>query len=333
MTQKPVLAITMGDINGVGPEILAKALARPEPWQHCQPIVLGSGAALDAARVFAPDLLPLKFITMRDSLDDLAACIPVCEGDIPIPAQQPGIIDPEAGRCAVEWIKTATHWAIEGKTAGLVTCPISKTCIYQAGYHYIGHTELVAELSNSPGYRMCLFADAMRIVHNTGHLSLRDALDAITVPRLLESIKIGYDVLLRIGIVGPRIAVAGLNPHAGEDGAFGQEEIEIVAPAIAVACEQGMHCVGPVPPDTVFRRMALGEFDMVIALYHDQGHIPLKLIAMDEGVNVTLGIPIVRTSVDHGTAFDIAGKGIASEESLLAAIRLASQLASQKESR
>ncbi|MDP2324875.1 MAG: 4-hydroxythreonine-4-phosphate dehydrogenase PdxA, partial [Gammaproteobacteria bacterium] len=202
----------------------------------------------------------------------------------------------------------------------------SKACIYQAGCPYTGHTEMVAALTGAADYRMCLFAGNMRIVHLTGHLSLRDALEWVTRDRIASSVEIGHEALCRMGINDGRIGVAGLNPHAGEAGAFGSEEIEEIAPAVKACRARGIDCRGPFPPDTIFRLMREGGLDLVVAMYHDQGHIPLKLIAMDEGVNVTLGIPIVRTSVDHGTAFDIAGRGIAREASLLSALHLAVDL-------
>jgi 4-hydroxythreonine-4-phosphate dehydrogenase len=213
----------------------------------------------------------------------------------------------------------------------MVTCPITKEGLRQAGYPYSGHTPLIAEMTGAKDYRMCLFTDRLRIVHITAHLSLRDALDAVKTPRILRSIRVADEALHHMGIAQPRIAVAGLNPHAGEVGAFGREEIDEIEPAVKAACAEGLDCSGPHPPDTVFRRMNEGEFDVVVAMYHDQGHIPLKLIAMDEGVNVTLGIPIVRTSVDHGTAFDIAGSGVAREQSLCAAVRFAAQLTGYRE--
>jgi 4-hydroxythreonine-4-phosphate dehydrogenase len=327
--EKPALAITMGDVNGIGPEVLARALARPEARAVCRPVVFGSARVLEEARVFAPAMPPLAAITALEELPALdPARIAVFEGGWPAPAVRAGHLDPEAGRCAIEWVKLAVGAAQAGVVTGLVTCPISKECIYKAGYHYIGHTELVAELSSAHDYRMCLFTDTMRIVHITGHLSLRDALDYVRKDRIVASARIGDQALKRLGFARPRIAVAGLNPHAGEAGAFGREEIEEIAPAVAACRAEGIDASGPYPPDTLFGKMRAGEFDMVIAMYHDQGHIPLKLIAMDEGVNVTLGTPLVRTSVDHGTAFDIAWQGKAREHSLIAAITLAARLSS-----
>ena len=327
MQKKPVLAITMGDVNGIGPEILAKALARPEPWQWCRPLAIGSLAAYENARHMAPGAPPAR--ALQDPREPLSGerNLPLFDGGHKTPPLQPGMLDPEAGRCAAEWVKIAVQLAKDRTVDGMVTCPISKDCIRQAGYAYSGHTSLIADLTDAPDYRMCLFTPTMRILHITAHLSLRDAIDAVTADRIVTSIRIGHEALARLGNPSPRIAVAGLNPHAGEAGAFGREEIDAIAPAVQICQQEGIACSGPYPPDTLFGKMRDGLFDMIIAMYHDQGHIPLKLIAMDEGVNVTLGIPIVRTSVDHGTAFEIAGPGIAREHSLCAALELAAQFA------
>lgn len=328
MNAKPVLGITMGDVNGVGPEILAKALARPDVAAACTPIVFGDAAVLEYARRFAPGCPePLGVSEVQMTPPGYVA---VVDAACPAPPVRPGTLDAAAGRCAVEWVKKAVNATLSGALEGIVTCPISKECIHQAGYTYSGHTELVAEMTGSADYRMCLFAGPMRVVHITSHLSMCEAVRAVTRDRIATSVKIGYDAMRRLGFDQPRIAVAGLNPHAGERGAFGTEEADEIAPAILACRDAGLPCSGPYPPDTVFRRMHEGEFDMVIAMYHDQGHIPMKLIAMDEGVNVTLGIPIVRTSVDHGTAFDIAGRGIAREHSLCAAVTLAAMLARRR---
>jgi 4-hydroxythreonine-4-phosphate dehydrogenase len=322
------VGITLGDVNGIGPELVVKLFARHDPAQWCAPVVLGSTQALQHASELCSDCPPIV------SLSSLTApappdCIPVYDAGVRGPEVRYGVLDPEAGHSAIAWIEAATRGCMDGTLAAMVTCPISKECIYRAGYHYIGHTELVAELTGAPDYRMCLFTDTMRIVHITGHLSLRDALDCVKKDRIVRSVEIGHDALKKMGFAMPRIGVAGLNPHAGEAGAFGREEIEEIRPAVEACIAMGMACSGPYPPDTIFRKMQEGELDMVIAMYHDQGHIPLKLLAMDEGVNVTLGVPVVRTSVDHGTAFDIAGKGLARESSLVAALKLAVSLGSQ----
>jgi 4-hydroxythreonine-4-phosphate dehydrogenase len=330
MDTRPILALTMGDVNGVGPEILVKALARPEPWQWCRPVMLGDLAAYQKALAQfpgAPEPVPL---TSLNGLPEDTGSVGIIDAGFPAPQVRPGLLDPEAGRSAVEWIKAGVRLAMDHTVQGIVTCPINKECIQAAGCAYDGHTSLIAAMTNAPDYRMCLFAGNMRIVHITAHLSLRQALDAVKKDRIVRSIHIAHDALRRMGLPGPRIAVAGLNPHAGEAGLFGREELDEIAPAVAACCADGIESSGPYPPDTLFGRMRAGEFDLVIAMYHDQGHIPLKLIAMDEGVNVTLGIPIVRTSVDHGTAFDIAWKGRARENSLCAAIQLAAQFATQE---
>jgi len=322
---KPLLTITMGDVNGVGPEILAKALARRAVWDVCRPLVIGDAAALNASRVYAPSCPPAVAISDFDAAVYDGACCPVLDAGVPAPARRPGVLDAAAGRSAVEWTKAAVRLALDGVTGGLVTCPINKEGIHKAGYSYAGHTELVAEMTGSPHYRMCLFAGNMRVVHITSHLSMIDAIAQVQRARIETSIAIADDALRRMGLRRRRIAVAALNPHAGEAGAFGREEELEITPAIAACREDGIDCTGPWPADTLFLRMQQGACDLVVAMYHDQGHIPLKLVAMDEGVNVTLGIPIVRTSVDHGTAYDLAGTGAAREDSLCAAIALAAQ--------
>lgn len=319
----------MGDINGVGPEILAKALARPEIRGMCDLAVIGCPRAFEAARRWAPGCPPARAIgTVEEAADILDGQeIPVIVCGPPAPAQRWGALDPAAGASAAAWVAEGVRLAQSGAASGLVTCPLSKECLHLAGSPYIGHTDMIAAMTGAPEYRMSLFAGPLRAVHVTAHLPLSEAIAALTVPRVTETVRIAAAGLRRLGIAAPRIAVAGLNPHAGEAGLLGREEIEVIAPAVAACRAAGIDCSGPHPPDTVFVRMREGEFDAVTALYHDQGHIPLKLIAMDEGVNVTLGIPIVRTSPDHGTAYDIAGTGAAREDSLCAAISLAARLA------
>jgi len=324
---KPILAITLGDINGIGPEILVKALADRELWHVCRPLVVGDVKAIEACRQWAPDCPAPQEITGQDLPEK---GMPVVSKGLKVPTRRPGVLDPEAGRCAVEWLKHAVREAVAGRVDGIVTCPINKQGIHMAGYAYPGHTEIIAEMTGSQEYRMCLFAGPLRIVHVSSHCPLAVCVQHVTLERVAQSIRVGHDALVRLGLERRHVAVAGLNPHAGEAGALGCEEETIIAPAIAQCKGEGIDCSGPYPPDTVFRRMHAGEFDLVVAMYHDQGHIPLKLLAMDEGVNVTLGVSVVRTSVDHGTAYDIAGQGIADEGSLCAAIRLAAQFATAR---
>ena len=329
---KPILAITMGDINGIGPEIIAKAFANTTLFQYATPLILGCPEAYAHARQETHTGLPPILVDSLDQVATIENGLPFLRTDITAPERNPGVLSAEAGRCAMQWLDKAIDLATTDSVAGIVTGPINKEGIHLAGYTARGHTDYIAQATNSPDYRMCLFTQDTRIIHNSDHVSLRESLDYITIDRITESIQIGYQALQRIDTTGRDIAVAGLNPHAGEAGAFGREEIDIIAPAIEQCRAQGIPCTGPHSPDTVFKRALEGEFAMVIAMYHDQGHIPLKLVAMDQGVNVTLGIPIIRTSVDHGTAYDIAGKNQAREHSLNAAYKMAAQLSKKTRS-
>lgn len=319
------LAVTLGDINGVGPEILAKALEELSPAPLCLVVVFGDITVLEAMRRFAPKMPALYKVDSLDEIETANSGIPIFDAGCPAPPLRPGTLDPEAGRCAAAWIEAAAKAALTGKVQGMVTCPVNKEGMLLSGCPYPGHTPMLAALTSTQECHMSLFSDRMRIVHITAHLSMADAVKAVTKERVLRAIDAGNAVLHRLGISNPRIAVAGLNPHAGEAGTFGNEEANEILPAIESACQQGIPCSGPVAPDTVFQRMYNGEFDLVVAMYHDQGHIPFKLIAMDEGVHATLGLPFIRTSPDHGTAFDIAGTGEARAGSMCAAIRLAAQ--------
>lgn len=322
----PILALTMGDVNGVGPEIIAKALADPALRAAHRFVVVGSAAAYEAARRIvseAPVLTPV------DRID-----APVPKGAVAIwdagaeaPPWRPGTLDAQAGHCAVVWVKAAIHAAMAGSVAAVVTGPLNKEGIHRAGYTYAGHTELIAEETGTTAFRLALFSDKLRIVHNSTHCALREAIELVNPARVAETIRIADGALRRLGFEAPRLAICGLNPHAGEAGAFGREEIDAIVPAMEQCRRDGIQCDGPHPGDTVFNRMMAGESDMVVAMFHDQGHIAMKVLGMDEGVNVTLGVPIIRTSVDHGTAYDIAGTGRARPDSLRAAIRLADQLA------
>lgn len=314
----------MGDINGVGPEILAKALAMTELSRQARMVVVGDMDSYSESRNCAPGAPALYRVSHLDEANwDDPSRVPLLDGDLDIPARRPGKLDPQAGRCAVEWVKLATRLALDRSVDAVVTAPLNKEAIHRAGYRYPGHTELIAEMTGARNYRLGLFCDNMRVVHNSTHCSLREAIDLANTARILETLRIAATALDRLDLEKRRIAVCGLNPHAGEGGAFGREEIEEIGPAIQKARQAGLDCSGPFPADTIYNRMQSGEFELVIAMYHDQGHAPMKLIAMDDTVNVTVGIPIIRTSVDHGTAFDIAGTGRARPNSLRAAIDLA----------
>lgn len=335
---KPI-AITMGDPAGIGPEIIAKAFAtEPELTSGC--FVAGDVACLrrGAAAVAAGGSpLPVaQLAASAEALDMPARCIPVLQvAAAAAVLPRWGVVDAVAGRMAADAVVWAARAALRGEVAAVVTAPLHKEALAAAGLPYPGHTELLqAEAAAHAGVpvarmpvRMMLANEELRTVLVSIHVALREALDAVTPERVLETLGIADAALARALGRRPRIGVAGLNPHAGEGGLFGREEIEAIAPAIAAARAQGVDATGPYAPDTVFMRARRGEFDVVVAMYHDQGLIPVKYLGVEKGVNVTLGLPLVRTSPDHGTAFDIAGSGRADPSSLLEAIRMARRLA------
>lgn len=337
------LAITQGDPAGIGPEIVAKAF-RDAPADLVGCFVVGDVATLRRAaqaivRPGVPMVPVAQIAAPADVLDVPPRCVPVLQ--LPgIPGPQPwGQVSAAAGRAAADSVVWAAHAALRGEVAGLVTAPLHKEALAAAGVAFPGHTELLqAEAAAHQGVslaqmpvRMMLASDELRTVLVSIHMSLRDAIAAVTTDNVLQTLQITHAALVRSLGRAPRIAVAGLNPHAGEGGLFGNEEAEVIAPAIAAARAQGLDVRGPFAPDTVFMRARstphrAGEFDVVIAMYHDQGLIPVKYLGVDKGVNVTLGLPLVRTSPDHGTAFDIAGQGIADAASLVEAVRMARTL-------
>ena len=337
------LAITQGDCAGIGPEIVAKAFRdAPRDLQAC--FVVGDVATLRRAaqaiaRAGMPDVPVAQIGAPAEALDMPPRCIPVLQ--LPgIAGPQPwGQVSAAAGQAAADAVVWAARAALRGEVAGLVTAPLHKEALSAAGVPYPGHTELLqAEAARHQGValsampvRMMLASDELRTVLVSIHVALRDAIAAVTRDNVLQTLHITHQALSRSLGRAPRIAVAGLNPHAGEGGLFGREEIEVIAPAVATARAQGLDVHGPFAPDTVFMRARStpgqpGEFDVVIAMYHDQGLIPVKYLGVDKGVNVTLGLPLVRTSPDHGTAFDIAGQGVAGAESLIEAVRMARAL-------
>lgn len=303
----------MGDVNGVGPEILVKALAHPHLRALANIAVVGDALVFEQARQrFAPSLIAVPTIM---------------DGGYAAPEVQPGKLSAAAGACAHAWICEAVALVQRSEADALVTCPINKEAMLLAGHQDLGHTELLARLTGEDNWRMCLYTNGKLVVHLTGHLSTRQALEAITQERVVESIFMAEHALRLAGMEQPRVAVAGINPHAGEHGCIGTEDEALLVPAVQQAREAGIDCTGPVSPDAVFRALWEGRYDGVVAMYHDQGHIALKMVAMDEGVSLTLGLPMVRTSPDHGTAFDIAWQGKAREDSLCEAIKLAAALA------
>jgi 4-hydroxythreonine-4-phosphate dehydrogenase len=324
---KPRLAITIGDVNGIGPEIIVKTFENPEILEQCRPLIIGSVGALEKYAQHG-DLVARSARVSETDLSSLPDKVCILEpSGSSIPDVAPGELSADSGRFAFECVELAVRLALAGQVDAIVTCPVSKAAVNMGGYAYPGHTEFLAKLCDCADYRMMLVADNLRAVHVTTHLALRNAVEKVTTARVAGTIRLAHQAIERLGIDNPRIAVAGLNPHAGEGTLFGTEERDEIAPAIESARAEGMDVSGPVPPDTVFVQMANGRYDVVVAMYHDQGHIALKLAAFNRTVNVTLGIPIIRTSVGHGTAFDIAGKGIADPSSLTEAVKLAAIMA------
>ena len=323
----PLIGVSMGDPSGIGPEIVLKAAVQKPP--SCRLVVLGDVRVLQAtAQEYG---LPITIVSWRfgDSYPANADVLPVIELSLlAVAERQPGRPTPAGGEASFRYVEAGVRLAVEEKIQGLVTAPISKAMWRAAGHIYPGHTELLAELTHTPEVRMMLVGKQLRVILVTTHLALAQVPAALSSERIFRTIVMTAVHLTRFhGITSPRLAVAGLNPHAGENGAFGDEEERIIAPAVSQAQAEGVHAHGPFPADSVFIRAVRGEFDGVICLYHDQGLIPLKLLSWEDGVNVTLGLPIVRTSPDHGTAFDIAGQGKADPRSLQAAVSLAIEMA------
>ncbi len=326
--ERPVLAITVGDTAGIGPEIVVKALARRKVHELCRPLIVGDLAVVEQHLRFWPHAAHPAVVRVEDAAG-LAwdpECLYVLQPRTPLGAVEIGKLSAEAGRGAVEYVLAAVELAKRGEVAGIVTAPLNKEAIHLAGYTYPGHTELLAEQFGVKHYSLVLSARGQFVFHVTTHVSLRQALDLITGERVLGQVRLAHLLATALGRGGETIAVAAINPHAGESGLFGREEIEILTPAIEKAQAEGIPVVGPLPADVLFPRAARGRYSFVIAMYHDQGHAVFKTLYFDEGVNVTVGLPVIRTSVDHGTAFDIAGQGVASDESLVEAIALAARL-------
>ena len=325
---RPVLGLTIGDPAGIGPEIVAKAATQQEVRAACRPLVIGEvGVLRRATRLCRLDLSVRAVASPAEATGHPGILEVLDLKNIDAASCPPGVLSPQCGRAAVEYLYRAIDLAMTNELHGVVTAPLNKEAMVQAGFKYDGHTELFAERTGAKDYAMMLVVGRMRVVHVSTHTSLRTACDKVKKGRVLAVIRLAHRALHDLGSRKKRIAVAGLNPHAGEGGLFGREETEEIAPAVEAAKAEGVKASGPHSPDTLFHRLRLGEFDAVVAMYHDQGHIPLKLIGFDRGVNVTVGLPIIRTSVDHGTAFDIAGTGTANPRSMVEAILLAAKFA------
>ena len=325
---KPVLALTMGDAAGSGPEIITKTLAEDEIRSRCRPIVVGDGATMDAALKITG--MPGKVRSIEDISEAAfdGETIEVLDlRNIDVGRLTRGRVDVMAGQAAYEYIKLAAELCLKGEADGMVTSAINKESLNKAGHHYDGHTGLLAELCGTPDVTMMLVAGKLRVCHVSTHIALREALDRVRPERIVKVVKLAHEGIRQLGIGEPHIAIAGLNPHAGEDGLFGDEEAKFIEPAIDEATRLGYKVSGPYPGDTIFFRTLQGHFDGAVAMYHDQGHVAAKMLGIWLGVNVTLGLPIIRTSVEHGTNFGKAGKGTADPRSMNEAIKMATTMA------
>lgn len=339
---KPRIGITMGDPAGIGPEVALKALHDKRVYETCHPIVIGNAQVLERTRGALG--IPGQ-INPVNSVAEALCCPGVIDVyELASPAAEiivPGQLSAEAGSLAFNCVTTVISLALEGLVDATVTGPIHKKSIHLAGHDFAGHTEIYAHYTGTKRYAMLLAEDNLRVVHVSTHVSLREACDLVKADRVLEVIGLMDEALKQLGITRGRIGVAGLNPHAGDSGLFGDEEAKEIIPAIEQALKMGYQVEGPVPPDTLFSKAIAGQYDGCVAMYHDQGHIPFKVAGFEwdkklhtmksvKGVNITLGLPIIRTSVDHGTAFDIAGKNVASPDAMLLAIDYAVRLAITK---
>jgi len=329
---KPIVGVTMGDPAGIGPEICAKALTSPEVQMIADCVVIGDRKAmrqgLKVAKISNIEINPIKKIPeakfVRGTIDVLDL------KNVDISRLKVGQVSRPAGKASVEYVEKAIRLAMDGKIDAIATAPINKESIRKAGHKFQGHTEILAARTKAKNYAMMFISDTLWIMLVTTHLPLKEVSRHLDKKKVLNTIKLAHETLFKLREKKPRIGVAGLNPHAGEAGIFGDEEIKIIKPAVDEAKKLGINVKGPVSPDAIFYLANIGMFDVVVAMYHDQGLIPLKLLSFNRSVNVTIGLPIIRTSVDHGTGFDIAGKGWANPNSLIEAIKVAAHFARTK---
>jgi 4-phospho-D-threonate 3-dehydrogenase / 4-phospho-D-erythronate 3-dehydrogenase len=332
MSKKPILGITMGDPASIGPEITVKALSDLAIYEKCSPIIIGDAAVMEAAVGIVGKNVKINAVSDVKEAKFEFGTIDVYDMKlVDMDKLERGVVSAMAGNAAFQYVKKVIELAMNHEVDATVTNALNKEAMNLAGHHYSGHTEIYAEYTGTKKYTMMLAHENLRVVHVSTHVSLREACDRVKKDRVLEVIRIADQACKELGIKEPKIGVAGLNPHSGENGMFGREEIEEITPAIEAAKGEGIIVDGPVPPDTVFSKARGGWYDIVVAMYHDQGHIPLKVVGFVynqaeqkwdavAGVNITLGLPIIRASVDHGTAFDQAGKGVANELSLINAM-------------
>jgi len=326
----PIIGITMGDGAGVGPEVIVKALGVPAVRDGCRPLVVGDANRLElAARLCGSPLSIRRIRAVAEAAFEPGAIDCLDLGLLP-PELPFGVVSAEAGHAAYVYIETAVALALAREIDAICTAPLNKEALHKGGHKFPGHTEILAHLTGTEDYSMMLATPKLKVIHLTTHVGLIRAIEMITPERTYSVVKLAHDVLTAAGMPRPRIGVCGINPHAGENGLFGYGEEETkLAPGIERARLEGIDVTGPHPADTLFYRAQRGDFDIVVACYHDQGHGPVKVLGIEAGVNITVGLRggVVRTSVDHGTAFDIAGTGVADERSLVEAIRMAAELA------
>lgn len=328
---KPILGITMGDAAGIGPEVIIKALEDERIYDLAHPVVIGDMKIMNRTLDIIKSKLKLRNLSNIEEFKSQFGYIDIIDLDN-LPSDLPfSKVDGRAGSAAYEFIEKAVDLTLKGKIHAIVTAPLNKEALHAGGKIFPGHTEILAHLSNTKDYSMMLTSEKLNVIHVTTHVSMRQACDLIKKERVSTVIDLAQEYAQMLGFSHPRIAVAGFNAHAGEHGLFGDEDEKEILPAVQSAQKKGFLVSGPIPPDTVFHRAAnLNEFDIVVVMYHDQGHIPIKLIGFESGVNVTTGLPFIRTSVDHGTAFPIAGKGIADSRSMREALYLGAKMANIK---
>ena len=335
MSSLPIVAITLGDVAGIGPEVVAKALAHPEIHELCRPLVIGDARVFADPKYAAP--LPALEIVSSAAAVPTRSAWPAAPGVVLLDLHNlapedvaMGRLSSLAGRAAVEYVLKATELAQAGAVDAVATAPLNKGAMRLAGYDYIGHTEILAEVTGTSRCTTMLATPGLRVTHVTRHIPFREIADQITTARILDTISITHEGMRILGFPQPRLAVAGLNPHNGDGGLIGREEIDEIAPAVAAARARGIDATGPIPADSVFFRAIRGDYDVVVTMYHDQGHIAVKTHGFEHSITITLGLPVIRTSADHGTAFDIAGQGIATEHSMVAAITEAARMAAAR---
>jgi 4-hydroxythreonine-4-phosphate dehydrogenase len=328
---RPVIALTMGDAAGIGPEIIMKSLAHAPLYATCRPLVIGDADRLRLAGQIAGVALPVKAVSDPNEAAFVPGSVDCLDVGL-IPSDLPfGQISALAGDAAYRYVARAVELVKEGRADAICTAPLNKEALHAGGHRFPGHTEVLAHLTGTPEVSMMLVAPRLRVIHVTTHVGLLDAIERIEPGLVERTITRGHRALTQAGVTTPRIGVCGINPHAGEGGLFGRgEEEQKIAPAVATCRARGWDVQGPLPADTLFFRAVRGDFDLVVAMYHDQGHGPIKALGIEAGVNITVGLPAIRTSVDHGTAFDIAGKGLADERSMVEALRQAVALATQR---